>query len=461
MIKLSYSRLATICDGQLNNQKFSELLFNGVSIDSRTIIKDQLFIAIKGGQNDGHDFIDKAIQAKASGILIESLPNGLNLSADVAVVKVENTYKAMLQLASEYRKILKAKFIAITGSNGKTTTKELMAQLISSVENKTYRSPGNFNNLYGVPLSLFSINLDTEVAVMELGISTANEMPQLAKLVMPNLIVITNIGASHLEFLNSIEEVAQAKLELVRNSLPDVPLLINSDDNLLVSETKKIRANFKTFALDSYADFKVDNIEFTETGLTKVSIEGFKFNLPLLGRHQVSNLLAAYAGFKLLGYNFKDIDTESILLTSAPMRGQVVSVHEITFFLDCYNANPASMKAGLKAFFEIPNRNRKIIVLGDMLELGGKSEDYHREIGRLLSNYKFDCLIAIGPMFHFISDEFDYSDVEREIYYFETIQEAKQTFLEVLQPNDFVYLKASRGIGLEHLYQTFKSERED
>lgn len=461
MIKLSYSRLATICDGQLNNQKFSELLFNGVSIDSRTIIKDQLFIAIKGGQNDGHDFIDKAIQAKASGILIESLPNGLNLSADVAVVKVENTYKAMLQLASEYRKILKAKFIAITGSNGKTTTKELMAQLISSVENKTYRSPGNFNNLYGVPLSLFSINLDTEVAAMELGISTANEMPQLAKLVMPNLIVITNIGASHLEFLNSIEEVAQAKLELVRNSLPDVPLLINSDDNLLVSETKKIRANFKTFALDSYADFKVDNIEFTETGLTKVSIEGFKFNLPLLGRHQVSNLLAAYAGFKLLGYNFKDIDTESILLTSAPMRGQVVSVHEITFFLDCYNANPASMKAGLKAFFEIPNRNRKIIVLGDMLELGGKSEDYHREIGRLLSNYKFDCLIAIGPMFHFISDEFDYSDVEREIYYFETIQEAKQTFLEVLQPNDFVYLKASRGIGLEHLYQTFKSERED
>jgi len=461
LINLSYDRLAAICNGQLNDQKFNKSFFNGVSIDSRKTEKDQLFIAINGDQNDGHDFIDKAIEAGASGVMVESLPSSFSLRENVAVVKVENSHKAMLQLAGEFRKTLKSKFIAITGSNGKTTTKELTAQLISKVEDKTFRSPGNFNNLYGVPLSLFQMNLDTEVAVLELGISTADEMPKLAKLVNPDLIIITNVGASHLEFLKTVEEVAQAKLEIVRSSSPDVILLINSDDKLLLSETKKIRTNFKTFALDNDADFKADNIEITDKGMTKVTIDGLKFNLPLLGRHQVFNLLAAYAGFILLGYNFKNIDTETISLTSAPMRGQVININEITFYMDCYNANPASMRAGLKAFLEIPRNNRKIIVLGDMLELGDESEKFHREIGQFLTKHKFDCLITVGPMSHFISNEFDYSDPKREIYYFETTREATKTFLNILQPNDFVYLKASRGIELEHLYQTFISEEEN
>jgi UDP-N-acetylmuramoyl-tripeptide--D-alanyl-D-alanine ligase len=458
---LSYDRLAIVCNGQLKDQKYSELFFDGVSIDSRTIEKDQLFIAIKGEQNDGHKFIDKAIKAGASGIMIESLPAGLKNSSSIAVVIVKDSYKAMLQLAAEYRNSLNAKFVAITGSNGKTTTKELMAQLISSVEEKTYHSPGNYNNLYGVPLSLFSINLDTEVVVMELGISTSDEMPLLSKLVKPDLIVITNIGASHLEFLNTIEEVAQAKLELVKNSSTNAPLLINSDDTILMQETKKIRTDFKTFALDSYADFKVENIEFTDTGFTYITIDGLKFHLPLLGRHQVYNLLAAYAGFKILGFDFNDIDTESIPLSTAPLRGQIDHIREITFYLDCYNANPASMKAGIEAFLKIPTDNRRVLVLGDMLELGDESENYHSEIGQMLEKYEFDCLIAVGPMSQFISDELDYSDPNREVYYFETVHEAIETFLEVLKPTDLVYLKASRGIGLEQLYQTFISEGEN
>jgi UDP-N-acetylmuramoyl-tripeptide--D-alanyl-D-alanine ligase len=455
---LSYDKLATVCNGQLNDQKYADLFFDGVSIDTRTIEKNQLFIAIKGEQNDGHKFIKKAIHAGASGIMVESLPK---IPDDIAVVNVEDSKEAMLQLAAEYRNSLNTKFVAITGSNGKTTTKELMANLISSVEEKTYHSPGNYNNLYGVPLSLFSIPQDTEVAVMELGISTVDEMPELSKLVMPDLIVITNVSASHLEFLNTIEEVAQAKLELVRNSSPDIPLIINSDDKLLIDETKKIRSDFKTFALDNDADFKVDNIELTDSGFTKVTINGFKFNLPLLGRHQVSNLLAAYTGFKILGYDFKNINTESISLTTAPMRGQVENIGGITFYLDCYNANPASMKAGIEAFFTVPIDNRKIVVLGDMLELGDESEKYHSEIGQILSEYEFDCLITVGPMSHFISDAFDYSEPNKEIYYFETAHEATETFLEILKPEDFVYLKASRGIGLEHLYQSFISEGEN
>lgn len=461
MIKLSYDRLATVCDGRLNDLKYSDSIFSGVSIDSRTIEKNQLFIAIKGENKDGHKFISNAIQSGASGIMAEPLPKSVLDTLDVAVVEVEDSYKAMLTLALEYRNTLNSKFIAITGSNGKTTTKELIAQLISSVEIKTYRSPGNYNNLYGVPLSLFSIDADTKVAVVELGISTAHEMPQLTKLVKPDLIIITNVGASHLEFLNSIEQVAQAKLELVRNSSPDTPLLINGDDKQLIEETKKIRSDYKTFALYSKADFMVDKIEFTETGFTKVTIDGFKFNLPLLGRHQVANLLASYAGFKILSYDFKEINTESITLSTAPMRGQIENVKGVTFYLDCYNANPSSMRAGLKAFFDIPTENRKIIVLGDMLELGAKSENYHREIGQLLTEYNFNCLIAIGPMSHFISDEFDYSEEDREIYYFESVSDAIDTFLEIIKPSDFVYLKASRGIALEQLYKTFISEVEN
>jgi UDP-N-acetylmuramoyl-tripeptide--D-alanyl-D-alanine ligase len=143
------------------------------------------------------------------------------------------------------------------------------------------------------------------------------------------------------------------------------------------------------------------------------------------------------------------------------MRGQIEYSQGITFYLDCYNANPASMKAGLKAFFEVPTVNRKIIILGDMLELGEESENYHSEIGQMLSKHEFNCLIAVGPMSHFISDELDYSDPDREIYYFENAYEATETFLEILQPDDFVYLKASRGIELEYLYQSFISEGEN
>lgn len=463
MISLRFDKLAAITGGTLSNTEEASKMFAGVAIDSRSKCDGKLFVAIRGPQNDGHNYISSAIDKGASGIVAEfNFPNLERIPMDVPVVKVHNSHEAMLTMASYYRDRSRARFVAITGSNGKTTSRELTYQLLSAVEPYSYRSPGNLNNLYGVPLAIFGMPSDTKVAVLELGISTKSEMPRLAEIVRPQMVVITNVAPSHIEFLSSVEDVAQAKLQLVSAADDSVPVIINADDAVLVRETHKIRDNVITFGMEMKSDFQPDKVTTQESGETFVVIEGNQFRLSLVGRHQVYNLLAAYTVCRTLGYSFNNIDTENILLATEPMRGQRVKYKGIDFVIDCYNANPVSMYAGIEAFFTLQTSHRRVLILGDMLELGTEAVRYHRETGRMISNYDFDLAITVGPLAKFIAQEAKANGVTSDrLLYFNSAAECETEIEKLLQSDDLVYLKASRGIGLEAVLNPFSREEND
>jgi UDP-N-acetylmuramoyl-tripeptide--D-alanyl-D-alanine ligase len=371
-------------------------------------------------------------------------------------VEVENSHEAMMLLAEKYRDGSDARFVGITGSNGKTTTKEMTYRLVSAVEDKAYRSPGNFNNLFGMPLALFGMPGNVRVAIMEMGISIPGEMARLTRIVRPEVIVITNVGPSHLQFLDSVEGVAHAKLEMVRESSPSVPVIINADNPVLVNETGKLRDDVITFGIDSKATYMPDRIETEPGGMTTVVIEGNTFRLSLFGRYQVYNLLAAYAAFRTLGYSCNGIETEDISFETAPMRGETIIRESITFVADCYNANPDSVQSGLLSFDRLPSDRRRVIILGDMLELGKDEEDYHRDIGARLKDMKFDSLVLVGSLSQCILEAaIDAGVDERIISHYEDAPECVSRIRDHLKGGDLVFIKGSRGIGLERILNAF------
>ena len=448
---MRFDQLAVATGGTLLSTVNAARKFAGVSIDSRTVRKGQLFVAIRGPNDDGHSYIDAALKNGAAGVVSRLEYHGLEgIPDNVAVVTVPDTHEAMLTLARDYRKQLSARFVAITGSNGKTTTKEFTYRLLEAANVNCFRSPGNLNNLYGVPLAVFAIPWQTEIAVLELGISTMSEMPLLASLVEPDVIAITNVGPSHLQFLESVEAVAKAKLELVQTAAADVPVILNADDKLLMREARKCRPDFITFATDSEADFRPQSVQPEENGASIVRIDGVSFRLTLPGKHQVCNLLAAYAMVKTLGYSLEGVDTMAIQLETSPMRGQVVRRDGITIFADCYNANPESVRAGLDAFFDRLGGGRRVLILGDMLELGDQAAYYHRELGQQLAEREFDLAVLVGPLSKHVMEEATHrGKPQGKFLHFADAESCAHAVSGCVRDGDLVFVKASRGVGLE------------
>jgi UDP-N-acetylmuramoyl-tripeptide--D-alanyl-D-alanine ligase len=436
-------------------------IFAGVSIDSRAVKDGELFIAIRGDRNDGHAFIDKALRQGAAGLLVDNrFTEAETLGSQAGVIVVENTHEAMMELAKNYRNKCTAKVVGISGSNGKTTTKEYAFALLSAVESKVYRSTGNLNNLFGAPLAIFAMPQDTNVAVMEMGISTGGEMTRLVQIVQPDVAVITNIGPSHLEFLSTVEDVARAKLEIVTSGNSDIPLVLNADDVLLMREAQKVKSELITFAIDAKADYRSEKIVKVDDTRLEITIDGKMFVLNAIGRHQVYNLLAAYAVTKTLGYNFDTVKTESIEFLSAPMRGETIEINGIRIVNDAYNANPDSVKAGLEAFEALSHSGRRILILGDMLELGNEAERYHEELGESLSNFNFELALLIGLMGKAVIDGAKRAGIAKErLLGFADSATAATEIFNLIKDGDLVYVKGSRGIGLEKIIEKLKSGR--
>ena len=462
MITLRFDQLATMSGGQLRTPRYRSRTFLGISVDSREVEPDELFFAIRGERNDGHDYIEQAVSHGASGIVARTgFFAERPLPKNVAVVEVADTHAAMLQLAAEYLKTMPAKRLGITGSNGKTTTKEFTFRLLSAVEHDIYRSPGNFNNLYGIPLAVFAMPRETRLAILEMGISVPGEMDRLASIVRPHLIAVTNVGPTHLEFLGTVEAVAREKLHALQYCEPGAPLVVNADDPVLMAEVKRVHARPITFGIHALADFRPDSVRETHDG-TIVSIEKHAFRLPLFGQYQVYNLLAAYAITRAIGLDFTRVDTSTIELSTASMRGELVTAGGITFIADCYNANPESVKAGLESFSNYPNGRRKVVVLGDMLELGDTSTLYHRGIGEAIGGYSFDLVIAVGPMSRFIIDTARVSGTTAgKLHHFADAQSCAAAAQDLIRPGDLVYLKGSRGIGLEAVLKRFTTDERE
>lgn len=282
MIHLSFDTLADISGGRLVRPDHAGRCFTGVSIDSRTIKENELFVAVSGESFDGHSFIEKAMQQGAAGALVkQTWLAESRTEIDLPLVAVEDSHGAMITLAKNYRDSIPARWIAVTGSNGKTTTKEITYHLISQVEPETWRSPGNFNNLFGIPLSIFAMPSSSKIALLELGISEPGEMSRLAQLVRPDLAILTNVGPSHLEQLGTIDAVADEKLELIRGASSQSAILYNGDDKLLKRKVLKLRPDAVSFGLGTGLDFSPECVVADKDGASIVTIGERKFVLPL------------------------------------------------------------------------------------------------------------------------------------------------------------------------------------
>jgi UDP-N-acetylmuramoyl-tripeptide--D-alanyl-D-alanine ligase len=459
LISLSFEDLANAIQGKLLPVKSANDIFAGVSIDSRAVKEGELFIAIRGERNDGHAFIDEALKQGAAGLLVDNRFTDVDtLSSQAGVVVVENTHEAMMELAKQYRNNCTAKVVGISGSNGKTTTKEYAFAFLNAVEQNVYRSTGNLNNLFGAPLAIFAMPQNTNVAVMEMGISTSGEMTRLAQIVQPNVAVITNIGPSHLEFLSTVEDVARAKLEIVTSGNSDIPLVVNADDSLLMREAQNVKADLITFAIDAESDYRPEKIAKVDDTRLEITIDGQTFVLNAIGRHQVYNLLAAYAAARTLGYSFDNAATRNIEFSSAPMRGETIEINGIRIINDAYNANPDSVKAGLEAFEAISHTGRRILILGDMLELGDEAERYHQELGESLSEFNFELALVVGPLGQAVIEGAKRAGIAGEkLLGFADSAAAAKKIVNLVEEGDLVYVKGSRGIGLEKIIEKLKS----
>lgn len=425
---------------------------SGFSIDSRTLAAGDLFFAIVGARQDGHRYVADALRKGAAAVVVSeraAAPEGA-----VAIV-VKDTTRALQDLAARRRSKLKPKVIGITGSSGKTTTKEMTRQALQGTF-RVMASQGNLNNLYGLPLSLLKLEETDQVAVLEMGISTHGEMTRLAEIADPDVGVLTNVYGAHLEFFRDADDYACAKAELFAAMRSSTTGVFNNDDE----RSRRIASAFSgyavTFAMDSGADFVA--ADYRSHGLEGSSFvirhagRSFPARLRFAGSHHAMNALAAIAAGYMLGADIETMSARLAQLDPLAMRGRVLHLNgPIQVLDDCYNANPGGMRAALGVLAQAdPGPGRKIAILGDMLELGSSSAALHREVGRTLAASGVQEAILIGPLSRDTAAAARESGFET-VRTFDSVEEAIPAIVSGVRPHDLVLVKASRGIGLDRV----------
>jgi UDP-N-acetylmuramoyl-tripeptide--D-alanyl-D-alanine ligase len=435
-------------------------LFDGVSTDTRTIAAASLFVPLAGARFDGHDYIGQAAGARAAGVLIQRGRESLleKIAGDIAVMSVEDTLTALGDLARSWRARFPIPVIAVTGSSGKTTTKEMAAAILGR-EKRLLKNEGNLNNLVGLPLTLFQLNESHEVAVLEMGTNRRGEIARLTEIAGPTVGVITNVGPAHLEGLKSLETIRKEKGDLLRVMNNQGTAVINLDDEALAPWAQKWKGKKITFAIQADADVTASRIahEGEKGTIFKLLMDGAsrEILLPVLGFHNVSNALAAAAASSAAGASFDAICQG--LMAFKPVGGRM-EVYRLknggTLIDDTYNANPASVAVALKTLQGLKGECRSTVILGDMLELGGEAEKYHEEIGRNLADTgvskaylrgDFAKTTAKGAMKRGMKSDQVLVDLNTE----ETVAHLKAC----LKAGDWVLVKGSRKMKMEEIVQ--------
>ncbi len=426
--------------------------FTGLSIDSRTIKPGELFIALRGERFDGHNFVNDALQ-KANGAVV-SYPPAIPVKGK-SIIHVNNTLKA-LQGIARYRRLSRyVTVIGVTGTNGKTTTKEM----ISAVLKMRYRvltSRGNLNNHIGVPLNLSMLD-GQEIAVLEMGASQPGDINELCKIARPDIGVVTNIGPGHLAGFGSLETVRDTKLEIAGFVKR---LILNNDDNMLRPEVTLIKKNgvdVVTFGISGSADVRATDIRRTDSGISFRlhcgSTTGVEVELPMLGLFNVYNALAAASVSMLFSISEDYIVKALSEFKGVPMRVERRQFRGALVISDLYNANPASMEEAIKELVSL-RKNRAIAVLGDMLELGAYEETAHRKIGQMLAELPVDVLVAVGQMMEYAAEEFlSISKSNKQCFIVQTPEEARRVLDSIVKDGDTVLIKGSRGMKLERILE--------
>ncbi|WP_255807578.1 UDP-N-acetylmuramoyl-tripeptide--D-alanyl-D-alanine ligase [Cohnella mopanensis] len=432
------------------------ILLSGVSTDTRKIKPGQLFVPLKGERFDGHDYIQIAKDAGASAALWESavpLPE-----LDIPLILVEDTLEALQALAVGYLNGgLAVKVVAVTGSNGKTTTKDLVTSVLST-RYLVHKTEGNFNNHIGLPLTILSAPKDTELLVLEMGMSGQGEISLLSSLAKPDIAIITNIGESHLLQLGSRRNIARAKLEITEGLKLSGTLVYYGDEPLIAEELAALNLDkpiqLVTFGENPDCDWIARYIRVSTEG-TQFTVSGeseSQYELPVPGRHNAVNALAAVAVGRLLGLTFEEIGEglKATKLTGMRIERSVASNGAVVLN-DAYNASPTSVKAAIHLVAELSGYRRKWIVLGDMLELGADEVALHGEIGRYLTDSKADNVLLYGPLSRQTYEEAKPNYSEGRVRYFEEKEALADYLVGELASDDLVLVKASRGMRLEEV----------
>ncbi len=444
MSKLTLRQAAAWCGGTVE-AAYADVEFLGANIDSRHILPGQLFVALEA-ERDGHDYIPAAFEKGAAAVLCS------RKVGDYPAIYVNDPWTALGDIARQERLRLGMKVVAVTGSVGKSTTKEMIACVLEG-DYAVSKTPANHNNTLGMPMAILSMPETTQVAVLEMGMSDFGEIRYLSKIGLPDVALIINIGTMHMEHLGSREGILQAKLEILEGLKPEGQLILNGDDDMLSEFGKTAQRPITYFAQHAQqCQLRAENVREQDGVLSFRVLTGegsFLLELPLEGMHYVSDALAAVAAGLAMGVSPEHIAQRLRQFRNISGRQEIYEAKGFTIINDCYNAGPESMEAALKVLGNRPGR--KIAVLGDMLELGSHSRLAHEQVGRLAAKYA-DILLCYGK-----ESEAMLEGAKNSIYsmHFEEKIALAEKLRELIQPGDVLLLKGSRGMKMEQILEMF------
>lgn len=457
MIKRPLSQIAEMVTAKNDITPFADIEIMGVTIDSRKIAAGNLFVPFKGEHVDGHDYVAQSIANGAAAALWQKdVPNP---PLHLPLLIVDDCLTALQELARKYRKELQVKVVGITGSNGKTTTKDMTASLLA-LKYKVQKTEGNFNNHIGLPLTVLGLNPETEIAVLEMGMSGKGEIEFLTKLACPDAVVITNIGESHLLDLGSREAIAEAKMEILQGLRDGGLAVLHGDEPLLMERIHqhKGHVHVQTFGRNQTNDLFPTAITQLEEGNTfKINASETSFELPVLGTHNILNSLAAMLIARYFSISFDEMaeGLKKVKLTNMRME-LVEGKHGEKIINDAYNASPTSMMAAIELVANLQGYDRKILVLGDMLELGPQEEQYHLQIGESLDPDKIDFVLTYGDLGRHIAKGAGTVLGEERVFAFQDKEELISKLEGQVDEHSLLLVKASRGMKLEEIVKALQ-----
>lgn len=451
MRHMTLTEITSACHGTyFGPEDITEKEVSSVVIDSRKVEKDSLFVAIRGARVDGHTFIPQTIENGALCALSED-----NLG-DVTFpyILVESCEQALKDLAEHYRKSLGIKVVGITGSVGKTSTKEMIASVLEQ-KYCVLKTQGNFNNEIGVPLTIFNIREEHEIAVLEMGINHFGEMTRLAKMARPDICVITNIGVAHMELLGSRDGILKAKTEMFQYMNPEGTIIFNGDDDKLITYHPENKVEPIYFGLGDNSSFRAEHIEnkgLRGTDATFITPHSsFSAHISIPGEHMVHNALAGIAVGYALGMTDQEIKAGIEALKPLAGRNHLIETETYTIIDDCYNANPVSMKASIDVLAKADTRT--VAILGDMGELGATEKEMHYEVGKHVAEKQIQVLICIGTLSEELARGAKEQGRTLEIHHYGDKESFLNEMDQVLQTGDIILVKASHSMAFEKIVE--------
>ena len=427
---------------------------NSISINTRTIKRGDIFIAIKGNKFDGHDFTEQAFKKGASAAIVSKklrLPH----KYQTRTMRVKDTLWALGEIARAHRLKFNIPVLAITGSNGKTTAKEITAHVLSQKFN-VLKNETSKNNLIGLPLTLLKLRKKHDIVVLELGMNKRGEIDRLSEIAKPCVGVITNIGASHLEFLKTLKNIFIAKKELLKHLGENDAVMLNADDKHLRG-IKKLKCKKIYFGIEKKCSFQAKNISH-KNGKWSFSLGAEVFEPALFGKHNIYNALIAIAAARYFGINYSKIAGKiKSFRQNCPMRMELKKVRGVNVLDDSYNSNPLSMERAIDTLTEYDTNGKRIIVSGDMLELGNGAKILHEKIGGLIAARPIGALITFGKLSEFVAARAGCNGM-KDIYRAKSHRHAASLLKAIAQPEDVVLVKGSRAMQMEKIIEAFKGE---